>query len=171
MRKKCDKFQDLPGEIYTWVYNYLFYGHDVKRVPEGEQREQFRRCLLETANHVPQNIRAQSYRVLYTETLYLEGECAAAALPINLILVKMDKPNVHPNNQARVICEAFDITLCSVALQNVTDDLRIQTFRHFNGAEDMLRRQKLQLNATAFAKSVPITMRRIVKYAARGYSW
>ena len=121
--------------------------------------------------HLPQTFCQREYRIIDVEKMTLKGNAPTTNLPVNVIVVE---PFNDVVDFKRFICESFDISLCSIAVERINDELQFTNFGGFNNAFADLRMKKLRLMSTSFAinaKGIHHQMNRVSKYLERGYSW
>ena len=71
-----------------------------------------------------------------------------ASIPIKIIQVEVTRGDILLHN-ARMICEGFDISLCCMALTEITDDLSFSGLEEFNDAFSALHSRTLKLTEYA----------------------
>lgn len=126
---------------------------------------------------LPTNLCNSQYKAKYTLQLKVRRQNWAALLPINLIHLQCcdgRAPAAARKDPDRSVCENFDLSLCSVALGTINEDLTLGELLEFNQAFAALRSRTLVLNDTAFSsnsKTVDRQMIRIAKYVDRGCHW
>ena len=121
--------------------------------------------------HLPQTFCQREYRIINVEKVTLKGDAPTTNFPVNVIVVE---PFNDVVDFKRFICESFDISLCSVAVETINDELQFTKFGGFNNAFADLRKNKLRLMSTSFALNaggIYHQMNRVSKYLERGYSW
>ena len=135
-------------------------------------------------HHLPATFHMPSYGVLKTIKLTStlkrfrfrgkQQSRGPRSVPLQMNIVQIvRRPDgcVYTSN-AQLICENFDFTICSVALE-IKADLSF-SFQGFNGAFADLQSGRLVLGTRAFScanSPVAMQMARIAKYVFRGYRW
>ena len=126
-------------------------------------------------NNLPPQFQKPSYRVnqaIRLEPVQTHGHIQWF-LAVNIICVKFVTSECHPPRSFEsLICESFDITLCSIALR-VNPDLSFR-FMSFSNAAEALLNNRLVLSTRSFAKggkNIRSQLLRIAKYTRRGFSF
>ena len=141
--------------------------------------------VARTSQNIPRVLTVPANRLLYTYQLHL-GEAGLARhslrRPTHVNLIRMELPHndiitaYRASSLSNRVCSEFDITLCSVALADVTADLQFKesAFFSYNGAFEALADRKIILHTTAFSCQhalVDWQMNRVSKYLARQFRW
>ena len=133
--------------------------------------------LSSSKSHLPEHLDASCYNVLRSVLLRARSckgnPCSRVLLPINITLVR---PLAMRENLTfpELIVRGFDLNHCRAYL-TVSDDLRYDQHMSPSTSSDVAHRT-LRLGPTSFRghnprAAVSTQLRRIHKYALRGYSW
>ena len=128
----------------------------------------------EILTNLPPKFQKPSYTVNQTLRLApVPTHAHCSFLAVNIICVQFVTSECHPPRSFEsLICESFDITLCSIALR-VNPDLSFR-FISFSNAAEALLKNRLILSTRSFAKggkNIRSQLLRIAKYTRRGFSF
>ena len=177
----------LQKGIEAWVSaaSRRFLAKDALTGGPTDLRSQFEQ-LAKTAMHLPRQLVLPPTYVVYTKKMSLQmpvmpDRGATDLAPINLIrlqhrVVPGNISEFRAHDWSKLVCENFDLSLCSVAIARLEDDLSIRedAFTSWRGAFGALESRKLVFNDAAFAcdsVSVHRQMMRVEKYVRRQFTW
>ena len=162
----------LHSRILDWIDGYpLASSSEAIFLKDGGLEAEDIHMLHETLANLPDTFGTSNYKIQSTHKMHMPRAKLAAVIPVNVILMKPSCPTAYLENRARYVCSSFDITLCSVALEEISSTLDILRFSYYNDSDLALRDKKLILTRTAFLHCLPMQMKRILKYLRRGYRW